>query len=82
MARPRPKPPKRRVIELCPCSNALKIRAEFFRLNADAGIGDRDLDFVRRRIEVSIDDPAALRSELHAVLDQVPKNLLQTSRIP
>jgi hypothetical protein len=25
MASPRPRPPKRRVIELCPCSNALKI---------------------------------------------------------
>src|ERR1051325_10841669 len=46
IVRPRPSPPNRRVISLCPCSNA-----SFFR------------------------------GELDAVLNQVPKNLLQTCRV-
>ena len=81
MARPSPRPPNRRVIELCPCSNALKTFPSLVRFDADAGVGDSDFDLVRRRIEGFNDDPAVLRGKFDAVLDQVPKDLLQARRI-
>ena len=41
MARPRPVPPWRRVVEVSACSNISKIVACFSRRNADARVGDR-----------------------------------------
>src|SRR3954453_14168492 len=53
-----------------------------FGFNANAGVDNAHLDFVRRRIHSFDANPALFRSELHAVLDQIPENLLQACRIP
>src|SRR3954469_7589918 len=50
-------------------------------LNADAGIGNAHLDLVRRGIQSFDANAASFRGELHAVLKQVPENLLQPCRI-
>src|SRR4030095_14198995 len=51
--------------------------ADCFGLNANPGVGNAYLDLVRRRIQSFDTDAAFFRGELDAVLDQVPKNLLQ-----
>jgi hypothetical protein len=48
-----------------------------FRLDADPGVDNAYLDLVRRGIKSFDANTAFFRSELDAVLDQVPKNLLQ-----
>ena len=49
--------------------------------DADAGVGDPDFDFVRGRIQRFDDDTPFGRGKFHAVLDQVPKDLLQARRV-
>ena len=54
---------------------------ELLRLDAEAGIGDADLYSVGRGICRLNDYSPARRRELHAVLHQIPKHLLQPGRI-
>ena len=49
--------------------------------NADAGVGDPNFNFIRLRVGSHDRDSPIVRRKLHAVLDQVPKDLLQTRRI-
>ena len=55
---------------------------DFFRFDPDATIGDSDFNLLRRWVECIDNDAAFLWRELHAVLDQIPKDLLQTRWVP
>src|SRR4030095_12850753 len=52
-----------------------------FRLDAHPRIGNPNINLLRRGVDGFDRDAAFFRSEFHAVLDQVPKDLLQTRRI-
>ena len=54
---------------------------DLFRLNTHATIDDADHDFLWRWIERLNHDAAFRGRELHAVLDQIPKDLLQARGI-
>ena len=51
-----------------------------FRLDADAGVGDADLDMRVHALEHDL-DLAVLRRELDGVRQQIPDDLLKTARI-
>ena len=50
-------------------------------LDPDAGVGDLDDDLMLLVVPGGNFEPAALGREFRGVLDQVPKNLLQTRRV-
>ena len=50
MARPRPRPPKRRVIEIWSLLESVEDFADLFRLDPNTSIGDSDFNLLRRRI--------------------------------
>src|SRR5947207_11848866 len=54
---------------------------DLFRLDPNASIADSDFNLLRRRVNGFNNDTAFLRGEFHAVLDEIPKHLLQTRRI-
>ena len=54
---------------------------DLFPLDADAGVDNASLDFVWRRVKRLNGDSTSFGSELHTVLDQIPKDLLQSRRI-
>src|SRR5262249_31905656 len=55
----------------------VKNLVDCFGLNANPSVDNAYLDLVRLRIQSFNADAAFFRGELDAVLDQVPKNLLQ-----
>ena len=55
---------------------------DLFRLDPNASIADSDFNLVRRRIKGFNNDTAFLWGEFHAVLDEIPKHLLQTCWVP
>ena len=59
----------------------VKDLVDFFLFDADAGVDDAGLNFIRRRVKSLDSDSASFRSKFHAVLDQIPKDLLQSRRI-
>src|SRR6266480_7650680 len=54
---------------------------DLFRFDPNASIADSDFNLLRRRVNGFNNDTAFLRGEFHAVLDEIPKHLLQTRRI-
>src|SRR5438093_11376924 len=60
---------------------SIKDFVDLFLLNPDPGVSDEDFDLLRRRVACLYGNAAVLRCEFHAVLDQVPKNLLQAGRV-
>src|SRR5579884_3508429 len=59
----------------------VKDSVDLFRLNADAGVNDASLDFAGRGVERLDGDSTFLGGKFHAVLDQIPKHLLQPRRV-
>src|SRR5260370_12790232 len=55
---------------------------DLFRLDPNASIGDSDFNLLRRRIGRFDNDTAFSRGEFYAVLDKIPKHLLQTAWVP
>src|SRR5205814_10601373 len=60
---------------------SVKHLVDLFRLNANAGVRNSDLDFVSCGTERFDSNAAVLRSEFDSILDQVPKDLLQSGWI-
>src|SRR6266446_10952665 len=54
---------------------------DLFRLDTDASIGNLNFNLFRHRVARFDDDATLGRREFHAVLDEIPKELLQTGRI-
>src|SRR5438132_5124476 len=52
-----------------------------FRLDAHPSIGNPNVNLLRRGVKRLDRNAAFFGSKLHAVLDQIPKDLLQTRRI-
>src|SRR5206468_2506676 len=52
-----------------------------FRLDAHPGIDNPDVNLLRRGVECLDGNATFFGSKLHAVLDQIPKDLLQARRI-
>ena len=74
MVRPRPVPPKRRVVEESACANAREQALLVLGRDADAGVGDVEVQ--RDAFGVLVqhprpDDHLALRGELHGVGTEV-----------
>ena len=57
---------------------SVKDLVDLLLLDSDASVGNSDLNFVRRGIECFNHDAPVRGREFHAVLDQVPEDLLQT----
>src|SRR6266478_915515 len=55
---------------------------DLFRLDPNATIGDSDFNLIRRWIDRFDNDAAFFRGEFHAVLDKIPKHLLQARWVP
>src|SRR2546430_2756359 len=60
---------------------SVKDFVDLFLLDPDPGVGDSDFDLLRPRVVCLYNNATVLRCEFHTVLDQVPKNLLQTGRV-
>src|SRR5436190_1743097 len=64
-----------------PLLEGIKNLVDLFLLDPDASIRDSDFDFFWSRIKRFNGDTAAGRRKFDAVLDEIPKDLLQTSWI-
>ena len=84
MARPRPVPPKRRVVVLSACSKAANSLSNLVGLDADAGVGDREAHAQRAIAVVNASHlhlNAAGVGELHRIAQQVEQRLRQPRRV-
>src|SRR5438477_4542340 len=67
-----------RTLALLKC---VKDLVDLFRFDPDPGVGDANFNLFRCRIQRLDDDPPAGWRELHAIFDEVPKDLLKPRRI-
>src|SRR5437870_12297797 len=56
----------------------IKDLIDLFRLDTDSRVDDSDLNFVRGWVECFDSDLAFFGRKFHTVLDQIPKDLLQS----
>ena len=64
-----------------PLFERVKDFPDLVRFDPNPGIGDPNFNFVRSRARRRDRDLAVSGSEFHAVLDQIPKHLLQSRRV-
>src|SRR6266436_8210787 len=53
-----------------------------FLFDANAGVDEASFNFICHRVKGLDSNSAFFRGKFHAVFDQIPKDLLQTRRIP
>src|SRR2546425_7206277 len=64
-----------------PLFKGVKDLVDRFVFDADSGIDDASFNLIRCRVKRCDSDSTFLRSKFDAVLDQIPKHLLQARRI-
>src|SRR6266446_2106520 len=67
--------------KVVPLLESIEDLVDLVLFDPNAGIGDFNLDFMRRGIFRGDRDASVRRREFHAVLDQIPKDLLQSGGI-